>query len=214
MSQTIAHYREDVGTRAEGRGRNRVRLLRWVLMAGGVLVVLVGGLLYWLDTGAVVSTDDAYVEANVETVSTDVSGIVESIPVHEGQTVQKGQVLFRLDPQKFQYRPAERPGQPGGDQADAAVGEVRLPGSARLCRRQAGAGEGRRRHLPAAFHPGEDLRRDPAAGGRRDVQAGIRPAGGAGRPGAGQVHPGQAWRQRQRASGPDASLQAGPIPGR
>lgn len=103
MSQTITRYREDVGTRAEERSRSRVRLLRWVLMAGGALVVLVGGLLYWLNTGAIVSTDDAYVEANVETVSTDVSGIVDSIPVHEGQTVQKGQVLFTLDPQKFQY---------------------------------------------------------------------------------------------------------------
>lgn len=103
MSQTIAHYREDAGTRAEGRSRNRVRLVRWVLMGGGVLVVLVGGLLYWLNTGAIVSTDDAYVESNLETVSTDVAGVVDSIPVHEGETVQKGQVLFRLDPQKFQY---------------------------------------------------------------------------------------------------------------
>ena len=102
MSQTIAHYRDDTGTRAESRGRSRVRLLRWALMAGGVLVVLVGGLLYWLNTGQYVSTDDAYVEADLETLSTDVSGIVASIPVHEGQTVQKGQVLFRLDPQKFQ----------------------------------------------------------------------------------------------------------------
>jgi len=103
MSQTITRYREDAGTRAESRSRSRVRLLRWVLMAGGVAVVLVGGLLYWLDTGRWVSTSDAYVEANVETVSTDVSGIVDSIPVHEGEHVQKGQVLFRLDPQKFQY---------------------------------------------------------------------------------------------------------------
>jgi membrane fusion protein (multidrug efflux system) len=36
------------------------------------------------------------------TVSTDVSGIVASIPVHEGETVKKGQTLFILDPQKFQ----------------------------------------------------------------------------------------------------------------
>jgi membrane fusion protein (multidrug efflux system) len=36
------------------------------------------------------------------TLSTDVSGVVTAIPVHEGETVHKGQVLFRLDPQKFQ----------------------------------------------------------------------------------------------------------------
>lgn len=117
MSQTIAHYREDVGTRAEGRSRNRVRLLRWALMAGGVLVVLVGGLLYWLNSGTFVSTDDAYVEANVESVSTDVSGIVDSIPVREGQLVQKGGVLFQLDPQKFQY---------AVQSAQASLAETRL----------------------------------------------------------------------------------------
>jgi membrane fusion protein, multidrug efflux system len=36
------------------------------------------------------------------TMSTDVSGIVALIPVHEGQVVTKGQILFSLDPQKFQ----------------------------------------------------------------------------------------------------------------
>ena len=36
------------------------------------------------------------------TLSTDVSGIVASIPVHEGEAVKQGQVLFRLDPLKFQ----------------------------------------------------------------------------------------------------------------
>jgi membrane fusion protein, multidrug efflux system len=38
----------------------------------------------------------------VLTVSTDVSGIVDQIPVYEGEHVAKGQILFRLDPDKFQ----------------------------------------------------------------------------------------------------------------
>ena len=37
-----------------------------------------------------------------ETLSTDVSGIVAAVPVHEGQRVKKGDVLLRLDPQQFQ----------------------------------------------------------------------------------------------------------------
>jgi membrane fusion protein (multidrug efflux system) len=49
-----------------------------------------------------VDTDDAYVQADSMTLSTDVSGIVASIPVHEGEAVTKGQILFTLDPQKFQ----------------------------------------------------------------------------------------------------------------
>jgi membrane fusion protein (multidrug efflux system) len=84
------------------RGRRRVRLLRWVLMGGGVIVVAVAALLFWLNGGRYVSTDDAYVQADDLTLSTDVSGIVTDIPVHEGQAVKQGQVLFRLDPLKFQ----------------------------------------------------------------------------------------------------------------
>jgi len=77
-------------------------MLRYSLFALGAIVLLVGGLLYWLSGGRYVETDDAYVQANVLTVSTDVSGIVDQIPVHEGEHVTKGQVLFRLDPLKFQ----------------------------------------------------------------------------------------------------------------
>lgn len=83
------------------RRRSR-RRLRYALFALGAIVLIVGGLFYWLSGGRYVETDDAYVQANVLTVSTDVSGIVDQIPVQEGQHVAKGQVLFRLDPLKFQ----------------------------------------------------------------------------------------------------------------
>jgi membrane fusion protein (multidrug efflux system) len=59
-------------------------------------------LLYWLSSGRYASTDDAYVQADDLTLSTDVSGIVANIPVHEGQAVKQGQILFQLDPLKFQ----------------------------------------------------------------------------------------------------------------
>jgi membrane fusion protein, multidrug efflux system len=72
------------------------------LMTGGVLAVVVGGGFYWLSGGRWIETDDAYVQADSMTVSTDVAGIVDSIPVREGEAVTKGQILFVLDPQKFQ----------------------------------------------------------------------------------------------------------------
>ena len=102
MSQTLTRFREDTSVSAQDRRARRTRLLRWVLMGAGILIVLVGGLLYWLNTGRIVSTSDAYVQADVESVSTDVSGLVQSIPVHEGQAVKQGDVLFRLEPQQFQ----------------------------------------------------------------------------------------------------------------
>ena len=79
-----------------------INWLRWGLMAAGVLAVVVGGGLYWLSGGRWIDTDDAYVQADSMTLSTDVSGVVATIPVHEGEAVTKGQTLFQLDPQKFQ----------------------------------------------------------------------------------------------------------------
>jgi len=102
MSHATATYREDVVSRPDTRAQSRRKLLRWGLMAGGVLAVIIGGGAWWLSGGRWVETDDAYVQADSMMVSTDVSGIVESIPVHEGEAVHTGQVLFRLDPQKFQ----------------------------------------------------------------------------------------------------------------
>ncbi len=85
------------------RGRRISRtLLRPILMLGGILVVAVASGAYWLTGGRYVSIDDAYVRAAKETLSTDVSGIVASVPVHEGQRVSKGDVLLRLDPLQFQ----------------------------------------------------------------------------------------------------------------
>src|SRR5690242_15676528 len=77
-------------------------LLRPILMLGGILVVAIASGTYWLTGGRYVSIDDAYVRAAKETLSTDVSGIVQTVPVREGQRVKKGDVLLRLDPQQFQ----------------------------------------------------------------------------------------------------------------
>ncbi len=90
---------------AEAPVRNRRMsraLLRPILMLGGILVVAVASGAYWLTGGRYVSIDDAYVRAAKETIATDVSGIVASVPVHEGQRVKKGDVLLRLDPAQFQ----------------------------------------------------------------------------------------------------------------
>ena len=77
-------------------------LLRPILMLGGILVVAVGSGAYWLTGGRYVSIDDAYVRAAKESLATDVSGTVATVPVHEGQRVKRGDVLLRLDPRQFQ----------------------------------------------------------------------------------------------------------------
>jgi membrane fusion protein (multidrug efflux system) len=74
---------------------------RWALFALLPLALIVG--CYWYVTGGqVMSTDDAYVEADTVGISTDVPGIVKDIDVTNNQHVERGQVLYRLDPQQFQ----------------------------------------------------------------------------------------------------------------
>src|SRR5579884_1724573 len=82
-------------------GVSRRRLWRQVLMIGGTIIVVAGGVGFWLTGGRYVGTDDAYIEANKLLVSTDVSGLVQDVDVKEGQKVHRGDVLFRLDPLPF-----------------------------------------------------------------------------------------------------------------
>jgi membrane fusion protein (multidrug efflux system) len=89
-------------TDSPARQRISRSLVRPILMLGGIAVVIVGAGFYWLTGGRVVSIDDAYVRAAKEVLSTDVSGIVASVPVHEGQRVKQGDVLLRLDRKPFE----------------------------------------------------------------------------------------------------------------
>ncbi len=76
--------------------------LRKILMFGGVGIFLaIAGAVYLMG-GRYVASDDFYVHANKLMVSTDVSGLVKTVDVHEGQSVKAGQVLFTLDPLPFQ----------------------------------------------------------------------------------------------------------------
>ncbi len=89
-------------TDAPSRRRISRTLVRPILMLGGIVLVIVGAGYYWLTGGRVVSIDDAYVRAAKEVIATDVSGLVASVPVREGQRVNKGDVLLRLDPHPFE----------------------------------------------------------------------------------------------------------------
>jgi membrane fusion protein (multidrug efflux system) len=82
--------------------RRRRSFLRPILMLGGIAVVILGTGYMWLNGGRMVSTDDSYVEAAEVNATTDVSGIVSQVLVHEGEAVKTGQVLFQLGQRHFQ----------------------------------------------------------------------------------------------------------------
>jgi membrane fusion protein (multidrug efflux system) len=88
------------GADAVRRLRRRVRV-RWTLFALLPLVLLAGGY-HYVTGGQIMSTDDAYVQADRVGISTDVSGIVQDVAVKDNEHVEAGQVLYRLDPRQFQ----------------------------------------------------------------------------------------------------------------
>ena len=96
-------------------GPSRRRWVRPTLFALLPLALIAGA--YWYVTGGqVMSTDDAYVEADKVGISTDVSGIVKEIDVGNNQEVAEGQVLFRMDDLPFRL---------ALERAEAQVGIVR-----------------------------------------------------------------------------------------
>jgi membrane fusion protein (multidrug efflux system) len=77
--------------------------LRPLLMLLGVAAVAVGSVILWLGGGNSFSTDDAYIRAAKLSVANDIAGIVQTVAVHEGQIVHRGDVLLRLDPTPFRF---------------------------------------------------------------------------------------------------------------
>jgi membrane fusion protein (multidrug efflux system) len=77
-------------------------IVKPILMLGGIAAVVIGTGYFWLTGGRYVSTDDSYAEAAEVNATTDVSGIVSHVLVHEGETVKTGQELFRLGEKRYQ----------------------------------------------------------------------------------------------------------------
>jgi membrane fusion protein (multidrug efflux system) len=78
-----------------------MRLLRLLLLLILPLAAVVGGVFWYLISGRYVSTDDAYAEADMVSVSSNVPGRVVAIDVHDNEYVKAGQVLIRLDDRPY-----------------------------------------------------------------------------------------------------------------
>ena len=89
--------------------------IRTYLFALLPLVLAVGGYFY-VTGGAVMTTENAYVQADMVGVANDISGIVSTIAVTENQRVSAGDVLFKLDDKPFQL---------ALDRANAQLGTTR-----------------------------------------------------------------------------------------
>ena len=81
--------------------RARIRLVRLVLLVGLPLAVLAGGAIVWQQGGRIVSTENAYVKADIAQIAPEVSGRVMQVGVRDHDHVQAGAVLLRIDPEPY-----------------------------------------------------------------------------------------------------------------
>ncbi len=121
--QIAVGSKDFVGTVAKG-GASRAgtalgsaAALRLFLLVLGPVAVLVGVGYFFITGGRYVSTDDARLETPRTWVSTDIPGRVIEVGVRDNQLVEKGQLLFRLNPHQYQI---------AVDRARGALGSARL----------------------------------------------------------------------------------------
>jgi len=105
-------------TSADRRARLRMPLL---LAAPVVLVIAI--LYFYLTGGRYESTDNSSLQTGQVAITANVSGTVIAVEVNENQVVKPGQVLFRINPDKFETAVAEAAGQLAA--ARANVGSLR-----------------------------------------------------------------------------------------
>ena len=81
--------------------RPHPKILRlFLLVLVPFVVALIGGAI-WLRGGRSVSTEDAYVKADIAQVAPEIAGRVAQVLVRDHETVKAGAVLVKLDPAPF-----------------------------------------------------------------------------------------------------------------
>ena len=90
---------------------------RLAIMLAVPVVLAAGGGYFWLTGGRYVETDNAYVQQNKVSISSDVAGRIASVAVKDSQAVKAGDALFTIDPEPYRIALA---------QADAALASARV----------------------------------------------------------------------------------------
>lgn len=103
---------DTISVRRPGRPAQPLLNRQRLLGLAGVVAVAGYGVEWWLASRFIEATDNAYVRADVVTVSSRISGYVVAVPVADNQPVRRGDLLARIDASIYQARV---------DQADASV---------------------------------------------------------------------------------------------
>jgi len=102
---------------------SRLRALILFLVFAFVVVAAVSGLL-WYRAHSGVSTDDAFIRADVARISSEVGGRVVGVEVTENQHVQAGDLLLVIDDEPYQMRVRQAEAAVTAAEADAERAEA------------------------------------------------------------------------------------------
>lgn len=103
MSTTVdTEVQSDVQTNTYARRTRRSLIVAGILLA--LLAAVAWGWHWWRVGRFIEATDDAYVRADVVTVSPRVSGYVTQVMVDDNQTVHRGDVLATLDDRDYRAK--------------------------------------------------------------------------------------------------------------
>jgi membrane fusion protein (multidrug efflux system) len=82
----------------------------WLIGATVILLLIVGGLYYWLANRGLESTDDAYTDGRAIDVAPQVAGVVTALDVTDNQFVHKGDPIIHIDARQYQIDRAQAQG--------------------------------------------------------------------------------------------------------
>jgi membrane fusion protein (multidrug efflux system) len=81
-------------------------LKKWIIISVLILIAA-GGITYYLLNRGDVSTDDAYLDGHIYSITPRVAGYITDVLVTDNQEIKKGQPLVKLDPTPFETALAE-----------------------------------------------------------------------------------------------------------
>ncbi|WP_300974761.1 HlyD family secretion protein [Sphingomonas sp. LHG3406-1] len=84
---------------SQPKAPNKARRIALMLLVP-LLLILGGGWMWWSGQGEV-ETDNAQVKQDITSVGAQVGGPIAQVFVKEGQRVEAGQLLFRIDPEPY-----------------------------------------------------------------------------------------------------------------
>jgi len=97
--------------------------MKQLALVGVPVLVLVGALALWLQGGRHISTENAFVKADIAQIASEVPGRITELHIHDHSAVAAGEVLLRLDPTPYQLALAKAEAEI--DTARAAVEQLK-----------------------------------------------------------------------------------------